>query len=87
MSNSEWIALGSLLITLVTIAGALLDRVGQRAKKSYAAEREFAHLKRNQEQMLQCINMLSEELDENTATLRELRMRIDFWLQKSDERN
>lgn len=36
------------------------------AKKEYAAERDFAHLKRNQEQMLSNISTLIEDFDERS---------------------
>ncbi|AKG21497.1 hypothetical protein [Calothrix sp. 336/3] len=54
---------GSLLIAAsTTFAGALLWYVNSE-KKKYAAERDFAHLKRNQEQIQQGIVQILDELD------------------------
>jgi len=36
------------------------------AKKEYAAERDFAHLRRNQEQMIQNLDLLTKEFDERS---------------------
>lgn len=36
------------------------------AKKEYAAERDFAHLRRNQEQMIQNLDLLTREFDERS---------------------
>lgn len=40
------------------------DQAAQAEVKKYAAERDFAHLRRNQEQMLKNIEVLIEDFDE-----------------------
>ena len=59
------------LITLATfLAGAgsavwgMLQYFSTNEKKKFAAEREFQHLKRNQQQMQQALDKMMEELDE-----------------------
>lgn len=60
---SDVIALGSLALAMTTTAtGAILWYV-QGEKKKYASERDFQHIKRNQEQISIGIDKLTEELE------------------------
>lgn len=63
MQVSDFVAIGSLSLAVVTTsAGALLWYI-QGEKKKYASERDFQHLKRNQEQISQGIESLAEDID------------------------
>ncbi|MBD2416093.1 hypothetical protein FACHB389_35550 [Nostoc calcicola FACHB-389] len=60
---SDLIALGGLILaTVTTVMGGVLWYANAE-KKKYAAERDFAHIRRNQEQMQQGLNNLLHELD------------------------
>lgn len=62
-STDTLIAFGSLLLGLsTTILGGIAWYVNS-AKEKYAAQRDFAHLRRNQEQISQGITMLSDQVD------------------------
>ena len=85
MSVSDWISLMSLAIALGAVVFAFIDRVGRNAKKSYAAERDFEHLKRHNEQLQQNVIAIIGEIEENSHQLMELKMRIDYWLEHSSK--
>lgn len=53
---------GFLLAATTTLAGAILWYVNTE-KKKYAAERDFQHLKRNQEQISQGLGDIVQELE------------------------
>lgn len=50
-----------------------LDRYAQAREKSYAAERDFNHLRNNQEQMKEALKMLDQEQSETREDLKELK--------------
>lgn len=50
-----------------------LDRYAQAREKTYAAERDFEHLRRNQEQMKESLKLLDDEQTETRADLKELK--------------
>lgn len=60
---SDFIALGGLLLATVTTVLSAVVWFANSEKKRYAAERDFAHIRRNQEQMQQGLNNLLHELD------------------------
>ena len=66
----------SIIAILTFLAGAgsavlgMLRWFATAEKKKYAAEREFGHLKRNQEQMQQTLKSLSDDFDEMSADLK-----------------
>ncbi|WP_427159401.1 hypothetical protein ACQFX9_25785 [Aliinostoc sp. HNIBRCY26] len=63
LTPGDLIALGSLaLATITTVIGGILWYANAE-KKKYAAERDFAHIRRNQEQMQLGLNTLLQELD------------------------
>ncbi|WP_414576936.1 hypothetical protein [Anabaena sp. CCY 9402-a] len=65
----DLIALGGLILaTITTVMGSILWYANAE-KKKYAAERDFAHIRRNQEQMQQGLNDLLRELDHRFDTL------------------
>lgn len=65
MSNSDLIALGGLILAAVTsLIGAVLW-YSNAEKKRYGTERDFQHLRRNQEQIAQAITMLNDEISEH----------------------
>jgi NAD/NADP transhydrogenase beta subunit len=53
------------LISLVTFSGGVIAFWRGSVVKSYAAERDFNHLKNNQLQIGEAIAMLSRDVDEN----------------------
>ena len=50
-----------------------LDRYAQSREKAYAAERDFEHLRKNQEQMKESLKLLDDELTETRADFKELK--------------
>jgi chromosome segregation ATPase len=52
---------------------AELQRDAEAKVKNYAAERDFAHIKRNYEQALEAMKDLQHDIDENTRTLIEVK--------------
>lgn len=62
-----------------------LDRYAQSREKSYAAERDFEHLRRNQEQMKESLRMLDDELTETRADFKELKGMLFAMFGRSDE--
>ncbi|UBF28320.1 hypothetical protein K9N68_10815 [Kovacikia minuta CCNUW1] len=50
-----------------------LDRYASSQQKAYAAERDFEHLRRNQEQMKEALKMFDEELSETREDVREIK--------------
>ncbi|BAT53784.1 hypothetical protein NOS3756_27470 [Nostoc sp. NIES-3756] len=66
---SDLIALGGLVLaTLTTVLGGVVWFANSE-KKRYAAERDFAHIRRNQEQMQQGLTSLFNELDRRFDTV------------------
>lgn len=63
LTPGDLIAFGSLVLaTATTVVGGVLWYANSE-KKKYAAERDFAHIRRNQEQMQQGLNDLLREFD------------------------
>lgn len=52
---------------------AEINRKTQSELKAYAAQRDFEHLRKNQEQMKEAVKILQDETDEQSRTLVELR--------------
>lgn len=50
-----------------------LDRYAQSREKAYAAERDFQHLKANQEQLKETLRIIDDELSETREDLKELK--------------
>lgn len=68
---------------LVGIGGILamidstIQRYNRANKSRYAAERDFAHLQRNQEQMKQSINVILEENDSLNSEIIRMRTQLE----------
>ena len=80
------------LVTLLTfLAGAgsavlgMVKWYANSQKKAYAAERDFNHLRRNQEQMKESIKMLSSEVDELLADVKTLTAVFNLLLAKNND--
>jgi hypothetical protein len=83
---SDFIALGGLMLaTITTVLGGVFWFANSE-KKRYAAERDFAHIRRNQEQLQQGLNGLLHELDRRFDTVERdiLEIKATLKLNKSD---
>ena len=63
----------------------VLDRYATGREKAYAAERDFAHLSRNQEQMKEALKQLDDELTETRADFKELKGMLYTMFNRTDE--
>jgi hypothetical protein len=63
ITPSDMIALGGLMLATVTTVLGGVVWFANAEKKRYAAERDFAHIRRNQEQIQQGLNGLLSEFD------------------------
>ncbi len=57
----------------------VLDRYADSQKKEYAAQRDFEHLRRNQEQMKESFRELDDELSKTREDMRELKGMLTTW--------
>lgn len=57
------------------------ERYADGEKKKYAAERDFQHLKRNQEQLKDGLKVISQELEERVDQLEAGLQRIELMLE------
>jgi hypothetical protein len=77
MSYSDWISVGGLSIGILSLLGGFFLWYKGSVEKRYAAERDFAHLRRNQEQIsngLAAIDkFLDDRLDEQRGELKEIK--------------
>ena len=81
MTIQDWVS------TLIGIAGFLSGLVlwyRGAVEKQYASQRDFAHLRRNQEQLLQNLGSLSEDIDEGKRAALEAAHRVDLLVQQVD---
>lgn len=74
MSIQEWT---STIIGVSGFLGGLLLWYRGAIEKRYAADRDFAHLRRNQEQLLQNLAVLSDEIDESKRAATEAKQRAE----------
>lgn len=58
----------SLLLGLVSLLSGILLWYRGSIQKAYAAERDFNHLRRNQEQMKELVNQLIEDIEASTQS-------------------
>ena len=63
MSTEAWIAFGAFIAGLIPYGLNLVSHYSNSQQKRYAAERDFQHLKRNQEQIVSNIAHIAEEFD------------------------
>jgi hypothetical protein len=61
--NSEWVAFVSIGIALFTTLDSLLQRYASKTGKRYAAERDFAQLQLNQQEMRRVLESLEGRID------------------------
>ena len=80
MAVTDYVSLISLAIAVFAFIDAFITRQKSSATKSYAAERDFQHLKRNQEQMQQNQAVVLDQIEELETAVRGLSMKIDYWL-------
>ena len=64
MTVNDWVAIGGISIAMLGAMDGAMQRYKRANNSEYAAQRDFEHLKRNQEQLKAS---LSEVLDENEA--------------------
>lgn len=63
MSAEGWIAFGAFIAGLIPYALNLLSHYSNSQQKRYAAERDFQHLKNNQENIVENLNYMAKEFD------------------------
>lgn len=63
MDINDLIAVGGLVLTLITVGGSIIFSIVNAEKRKYGLERDFAHLKRNYEQNTQNLSLIISELD------------------------
>ncbi len=77
MAFSDWISLGGLSIGILSLLGGFFLWYKGSVEKRYAAERDFAHLRRNQEQISNALatidKFLDDKLDEQRGELKEIK--------------
>lgn len=71
MNSSTIIALAGLALAALTTGAGLFQYILSSQKKSYAAERDFNHLKRNYEQLAENQQLLLREFEERSTELRQ----------------
>jgi hypothetical protein len=72
MQISNVTAAVGLVLSLAGAGGGWLMWFRANVQKSYAAERDFQHLRRNQEQIVSSLNTMVRELDEQTRSLKDM---------------
>lgn len=78
----------SLLLGLVSLLSGIILWYRGALQKQYAAERDFAHLRRNQEQLLTALNDLSKDIDgivESRSRFQEQAQKMENNLQTTKE--
>lgn len=77
------------LATFLAGAGSavwgMLQYYSSSEKKKFAAEREFMHLKRNQEQMQQCLAKVMDELDDQGDDMKTMAACFNLLLSQSGQ--
>lgn len=63
----------------------IMDRYASSQTKEYAAQRDFDHLKNNQEQMKEALKILDDELTETRADFKELKGMLMVFFGKSEQ--
>lgn len=77
MSRSDLFAFIAVTINVLTVMGAAYASWKNSLKKSFAAEREFSHLARNQEQIKEAVKQLQDESEQAERQLYELKGLIE----------
>lgn len=71
---------------MLGVIDAAMQRYRKSIQSSYAAERDFAHIRRNQEQTSQALLQLQEEMEQVTIKVTELRMQVSMLIGAQNER-
>lgn len=69
ISLNDFIAIGGFILGIITAFAGWLAWYGSSVKKRYAAERDFAHLKRNYEQLAENQKEMIRLLDDLTGDI------------------
>lgn len=69
MDWNTLIALASFIGGIVSTSIAFLKWYGSAQKKAYAAERDFQHLRRNQEQLAEALKLIDKEVEQVNVKL------------------
>lgn len=85
VTPQEALALAGGLIGLVGFMDSAIQRYNRATTAKYAAERDFGHLKRNQEQIKEAIKLIDEENEALKIELTILRTEIRTLLKYMDE--
>jgi hypothetical protein len=88
MDNVDIKSIIAILTFLTGVGGGVLGMLrwfSTSERKRYAAEREFIHLRNNQEQMKQSLALLSEEFDEMASDFKTQNACFQVLLAKSGE--
>lgn len=59
-----FLPLASMVLGIISTAGGFFLYYSGSVRKRYAAERDFQHLKRNQEQIVQLLNLLHDDISD-----------------------
>ncbi len=84
MSLQDWV---SMVIGLGGFLGGLVLWYRGAVEKQYASQRDFAHLRRNQEQLLQNIGVMSEDLDDAKRAALDVAHKTDILAQNIEAMN
>ncbi len=63
------IAVGGFFLTVTTIICSLVIQYVNAEKRKYGLERDFAHIKRNYEQIVQNLNVIIAEIDHRSDAI------------------
>lgn len=85
---NAWVAVASFVLTLFTTSLGALVWYASSEKKKYAAERDFQHLKNNQLQMSQGLDLILKTIDTRAdiieRDINEIRITLNLKGKKSD---
>lgn len=76
ITPEQLIAVFGMMTGILGLIDAGIQRYSRRIKSSYAAERDFAHIRRNQEQFSQALGAMQEEVEQLLIKVAELRMQL-----------
>lgn len=80
MSTEAWIAFGAFIAGLIPYGLNLVSHYSNSQQKRYAAERDFQHLKRNQEQIVSNIAHIAKDFDDRFDEIEKRLNHIDHAL-------
>lgn len=80
MQTSNVVALVGMVIALLGVMDSALQRYKRANTAEYAAQRDFEHLKRNQEQLKATLEEILNENEELKINLTEVKVQMNFLL-------